>query len=126
MGFATVLSALAFFIAMVALWLASDIVKKVESQNEKFVRAHLATLREELHNMDEELHKTSRMTEKQETIEMGLEKRLAEQGQSIQNLGERIAELAAELDLLDRSVPSRYRVRVVKADQKSDDTLSLQ
>jgi len=57
MALATIIAVLAFAIALVALWLTSDIVKKVEGQNDKFVKAHIASLREEIRELEKTLGK---------------------------------------------------------------------
>ena len=126
MGFATILSLLGFFIALVALWLTSDIVKKVENQNEKFVRAHIAAIREEMREMDKTLHKAARTVKQQEDVQAGMDKRLNEHTTSIDNLSQRLAKLNEQVDLLDRSIPQRYRVRVRKEDEKPAPKPSIQ
>ncbi|MCK5167036.1 MAG: hypothetical protein KAQ66_06940, partial [Rhodospirillaceae bacterium] len=57
MGIAEILAVLAFFVAMIALWLVSDVLKKIESQNEKFVNSHIKSIRAELSDYDDRLRK---------------------------------------------------------------------
>ena len=120
MGFATVLAVLAFGIALVALWLTSDIVKKVEGQNEKFVRAHIASLREEIRDIEKALNKTTRKTSGQEETQALLEKRLNDHTKTMDKLRGHISALNTQLEDLDRSIPPRYRVRVAKTEAKDN------
>jgi len=120
MALATVLAVLAFAIALVALWLTSDIVKKVEGQNEKFVKAHISSLREEIRDLDKTLSKTTRATKGQTEVQTVLDKRLNDHTEEITELRQRLALLNEQMEDLDRSIPPRYRVRVVKSDDKSD------
>jgi len=120
MALATILAVLAFAIALVALWLTSDIVKKVEGQNEKFVRAHISSLREEIRELDKTLSKTTRLSKSQAEVQVIVDKHLAEHNKAIDDVRERIGVLNEHLDDLDRSIPARYRVRVVKPDAKGD------
>jgi len=126
MGFATILALLAFFIAMVALWLTSDVAKKVESQNEKFVRAHIAALRENLRDMDKDITKTSRLAKSFEEGQSALDQRLNDQTKLLLSLKGRLAQLSEQLEELDQSIPARYRVRPAKTEDKSDSKPSLQ
>lgn len=115
MGFVTVLALLAFCIAMVALWLTSDMIKKVESQNEKFVRAHIKTLRDEISDVEKNLVKlVKRMSSADESI-AATDKRLNEHTKDIDALRARLAALSEEMETLDHSIPQRYRARVVKS-----------
>jgi len=120
MAIATILAVLAFAIALVALWLTSDIVKKVEGQNEKFVRAHISSLREELRDLDKTLSKTTRLAKGQAEVEAVMDKRLNEHTKIFDEIRERLAQLNEQLEDLDRSIPPRYRVRVVKSDPKGE------
>lgn len=115
-----IIAFMAFFISMVALWLTSDIVKKIESQNEKFVKAHVSTLRDELRELDKSLTKAVRKSNSQDDSLSGLDKRLNEHTKAIEDTRLRIAQLTTNLENLDRSIPSRYRVRIVQADAKAD------
>lgn len=122
MGLATIIAILGFAIALVALWLVSDVLKKVEGQNEKFLRAHIATLREEMRATDSAVAKVSKAVKVlADSIEV-TDKRLNEHTTDIGGARERISKVAEDLDLLDRSIPQRYRARVVapgEADKKA-------
>ncbi|MCW8915140.1 MAG: hypothetical protein OQK24_04710 [Magnetovibrio sp.] len=119
MAFSTIIAVLAFFIAMVALWLSSEMVKKIENQNEKFVRAHISTIREELREMDKMVHKANRAVKSQESTQSSLDSRLNDHTKSIEGLKDQIARLSTHLEELDGSIPQRYRTRVAKANPKS-------
>ncbi len=118
MAFSTIVAVLAFFIAMVALWLASDMVKKIENQNEKFVRAHISTIREELREMDKVVHKTNRAVKSQDSVQSTMDSRLNDHTKALQDLKDHVARLSTHLEELDGSIPQRYRSRVAKADPK--------
>jgi len=126
MGLVTILALLAFGISLVALWLTSDVIKKVESQNEKFVRAHMGAVREELRDLEKLIDKTSRMVAKDHEGQAVLSKGLGEQTQALDELRQRIAMMDERVEDLDRSIPPRYRVRVVKPDPKDARKPSIQ
>lgn len=113
MGFSTIIAFLGFGIALVALWLVSDVIKKVESQNEKFMRAHIATLREEIRNTDRDVAKLAKAVAVLVEGATVTDKRISEHTKDIENARTRIAKVAEDLELLDRSIPQRYRTRVV-------------
>ena len=126
MGFATIIAVIAFFIAMIALWLVSDVIKKVEHQNEKFVKAHISVLREEMRDMDKRLHQVARAVKTDAEGQVGLDKRLNEHTKLLEALKNRIAEVSQALDDLDHSIPRRYRARVAAKDEKPKAKPSIQ
>ena len=126
MGFATVVAMLSFFIALVALWLTSDIVKKVESHNEKFVRGHISSIREELRAIDVLLHKTARTTKQHDESQSVLDKRLNDQATAMDGVSEHMARLSDHLEELDQSIPQRYRVRKIKETVEDEPKPSIQ
>jgi len=111
MGIATILAVLAFLISLLALWLTSDIVKKVEGQNEKFVRGHISTLREEMREMDKSLNKTAKLVKGQSDVQAGLDSRIGEREKTLEGLHAQLTEVRAQLGQLDRSIPARFRVK---------------
>jgi len=126
MGLVTILALLAFGISLVALWLTSDVIKKVESQNEKFVRAHMGAVREELRDLEKLIEKTSRMVAKDHEGQAVLGKDLSEQTKALDELRQRIAMMDERVEDLDQSIPPRYRVRVVKPNPKDARKPSIQ
>jgi len=112
MGFATVVSVLGFGIALVALWLVSDVIKKVETQNEKFVRAHIATLRGELRETESALAKAVKAIKAMDANTENTDKRINDHTKALEDTRARIAKVAEDLSHLDRSIPARYRARV--------------
>lgn len=113
MGFATIVAILAFAIALVALWLVSDVIKKVENQNEKFVRAHIASIREEIRSTDKDVAKVIKTVKALTDNNDVVDKRLNSFTGDFDNIRARISKVSEDLDLLDRSIPPRYRIRVV-------------
>ena len=126
MEFATIIAVLAFGIAMIALWLVSDVIKKVENQNEKFVKAHISVLREEMRDMDKQLHQVARAVKTGAEGQAGLDKRLNEHTKLLEALQGRTAEVSQALDDLDHSIPQRYRARVAAKDEKPKAKPSIQ
>lgn len=119
MGFATIVSILGIGIALVALWLVSDVIKKVENQNEKFIRAHIATLREEVRGTDSALAKAVKAIKVLDTSAEDTDKRINDHTKTLEDTRSRIAKVADDLSLLDRSIPARYRARI--AESKEED-----
>lgn len=126
MALTTIIALLGFFIALVALWLASDILKKVESQNEKFVRMHITSLREEVKAMDALVRQAARSTKAQGDTQKDMGKRLTDQAKALDGLQARFSVVGAHLEALDRSIPQRYRVSVEKDENKSAEKPSIQ
>lgn len=120
MSFATIVAVLGFGIALVALWLVSDVIKKVESQNEKFIRAHIAVIRDEIRTTDKEVTKLAQAVKSLMDNIGTIDKRLNGTSTDFDNVRARITKVAEDLDLLDRSLPQRLRVRVVPP--KEDET----
>lgn len=113
MGLSTIIAFLGFGIALVALWLVSDVLKKVENQNEKFMRAHIASLREEIRTTDREVGKLSKAVNVLTENTAIVDKRISDHTTDFENVRTRITKVAEDLELLDRSIPQRYRSRVV-------------
>lgn len=114
MSLAIVMSVIALLIAFVALWLVSDVLKKVEGQNEKFLRAHISSIREEIREVEKTIGKATKsvkaLTDGMQTVD----KRISDHTNDIEGVRTRIAKMAEDLDILDRSIPQRYRARIVQ------------
>ena len=111
MGPATIIAILGFCISMVALWLVSDVIKTVNNQNEKFLRTHIASIREELRNTDQALAKMAKEV-----------KALTDFTADINSVRSHVAKVAEDLGRLDRSIPQRYRTHAMppkEAEQKA-------
>lgn len=126
MEFATIIALLAFGVAMIALWLVSDVIKKVEGQNEKFVKAHISVLREDMRDMDKMVHKVSRAVKAGDEGVAGLDNRLNEHTELLDSLKTRTAEVSQALEELDQSIPQRYRARTAAKDEKPKAKPSIQ
>ena len=113
MGIPTIIAVLGMGIALVALWLVSDVIKKVETQNDKFLRAHLSTIREEMRETDRMVAKVEKVAKALIEGQAGMDKRISDHTTDIENTRARITKVAEDLDLLDRSIPPRFRARVV-------------
>jgi len=126
MEFATIIAVLAFCIAMTALWLVSDVIKKVEGQNEKFVKAHISVLREEMREMDKNVHKVAHAIATSTTQSADLDGRLNDHTKLLDGLKSRTAEVSQHLQDLDNSIPQRFRARVAAKDEKAKPKPSIQ
>ena len=114
MSLGLLIASMALFIAFVALWLVSDVLKKVESQNEKFLRAHIATLREEMREIDTAVVKVKKGMGALEKGLEGVDQRISDHTGHLDDLSTRVGAVTQKLDDLDQSIPNRYRTRVVK------------
>lgn len=113
MAFTTIVAILALGIAFVALWLVSDVLKKVEAQNDKFVRAHIAVLREEIRSTDKHVATVAKAVSGIVDSQGAVDKRLSDHTTELETVRSRIAKVSDDLDLLDRTIPQRGRLRVV-------------
>ncbi len=124
MAISTIVASLAFFIAMIALWMTSDVIKRVESQNEKFLHAHLKGLRTDMKKITMSvgdlksemipLHKSSQTTDQ----------RFSDHTKAIDHVNAQLARLIADIDTLDRSIPKRYRTTVTKQHDNGQESVS--
>lgn len=126
MEFAAIIAVLAFGVAMIALWLVSDVIKKVERQNEKFVKAHISVLREEMLEMNKHVHKVARDVAVTASQSAGLDGRLNDYTKLLDGYKSRFSELSQQLQELDKSIPPRFRARVETKDEKPKAKPSIQ
>ena len=103
-----IVAILAFLIAMVALWLVSDIIKKVEMKLGGFVQAHITPIREEIRSTNQAL---SRIVEDV--------KKLTKSVTTIDTMDSRIAKVTEDIDKLSRSIAQRHRDGVVQPEEAS-------
>ncbi len=106
MGIAEILAVLAFFVAMVALWLVSDVLKKIESQNEKFISTHIKSIRADLSDFDDRLRKFTKAMKLMEDKLKSNEDYALEQTTATQA---NLKKLEKKLSDLDQSIPQRFR-----------------
>ncbi len=109
MEIATVVAFLAFFIALVALWLTSDVLKKVESQNEKFLRAHLKGLQKNIKEISIKLHALQSDADRLGASAATADQRINDHTKAIDHARACLAKLNTDVEFLDRSIPQRYR-----------------
>ncbi|MCK5546943.1 MAG: hypothetical protein KAI27_06180 [Rhodospirillaceae bacterium] len=106
MGIAEILAVLAFFVAMIALWLVSDVLKKIESQNEKFISTHIKVIRTDLSDFDDRLRNFTKamklMEDKLKSNEKYSHEQVAAMTGNIKNLEKKLSDL-------DQSIPQRFR-----------------
>jgi len=126
MGIGILVAGLAFFIALIALWLTSDVLKKVETQNKRFVQSHLVVMRDELKAMDKKLREITRTAKTGKDMETGFDGRLNDHTKELDILKGHSLQLSQKLESLDTSIPARYRVRVAVKDDKPKDKPSIQ
>ena len=106
MGIAEILAVLAFCVAMVALWLVSDVLKKIESSNEKFIRSHIKSIRADLSNYDDRLRSFAKAAKSAEDKMTASE---AVTQQQVTAMVESFKSLEKKIDDLDQSIPQRFR-----------------
>ena len=96
---------LAFAVAMIAIWLVTDVIKSVDAKIEGFARTHIAPINEKILKTNQAVTKVAKDVE-------GLTKSV----NTINTMAGRIAKVAEDLNRLDRSIPQRYRVGAVKSE----------
>jgi len=117
MELAVLAAVLALFVSLGALWLVGNIQNKIDFQNDTFSQVHIKPLRAELKaveshikileqkvgGLDELFDKTENVTKNQEEIRHVLKSQLLEIHQKI--------------EVLDHSIPQRYRTAVKQKEQ---------
>jgi len=106
MGIAEILAVLAFFVAMVALWLVSDVLKKIEAQNEKFISAHIKSIRLDINELED---KALGMGRALKLVDEKATTAGTETLQQITAFRETVGNLEKKLLELDQSIPQRFR-----------------
>lgn len=110
LGLGELIGVIAVFIAMVALWLASDTLKKVDNQNQKFVEVYIKKLRAEVAEARNETDKMYRSVKALEDKAAALHVKHENDSARLQKLTESVQTLQAALSQLDESIPQRLRV----------------
>ena len=103
-----IVAILAFLVAMVALWLVSEVTAKMEIKLRGFVQTHIAPIHEEIHSTNQALSKVVKDVEK-----------LTKSVTTIDIMASRITKVAEDLDKLDRSISQRYRDGMVQPKEAS-------
>ena len=106
MGIAEILAVLAFFVAMVALWLVSDVLKKIEAQNEKFISAHIKNIRSDINELED---KALGMARALKLVDEKMATSDSDSQQQLTVFREKVGNLEKKLLDLDRSIPQRFR-----------------
>jgi len=104
MNISILIAILGFGIALVALWLVSDVNKKVERLLTTFLHTHINPIHDDIRNTNRALAKA--------IVDI---KTLNKNITAIDDMRGRIAMLADALDKLDRSIPKKIR-----ADEQTD------
>lgn len=125
MGLSTIVAFLSFFVAMIALWLASDVVKRVESQNEKFLHAHLKNFRKNMKEMSSALRVLETNLGRVENNTHTEDQRINEHTKAIDEVSAGLAKLRADTELFERSIPQRYRNRTIASKQHDNGNKSV-
>jgi len=105
-----VLAFLAFAVAMVAIWLVTDVIRRVEAKIEGFSRIHIAPIHEKILQTNQAIAKVSKDVE-------GLAKSVG----TVNMMTGRIAKVAEDLNKLDHSIPQRYRVGAVQPEEVGEE-----
>ena len=107
MGIAEILGLFAFGIALIALWMVSDVLKKVELRNEQIVKTHIQPLRREVNDIDDKLQKLAKVVAAGETRQKATDGAAAEQIIAFET---QLKTIASEIQALDQSIPKQYRI----------------
>ncbi|MBF0251065.1 MAG: hypothetical protein HQL35_10595 [Alphaproteobacteria bacterium] len=126
MSISIIISVLAFGVAMVTLWLASDISKKIEQQNERFLRTHIKTLREDVAAIQNAVRDTVRVVKERSENHAGVERLAKDNAAQMESVRAKLAELDTRLSELDASIPKRYRAARPQGSQPNPGAPSIQ
>ncbi|TCS61664.1 hypothetical protein [Varunaivibrio sulfuroxidans] len=110
LGLGELIGTIAVFIAMVALWLASDTLKKVDNQNQKFVELYIKKLRAEVAEARNETDKMSRAIKTLEDKAGALHVKHENDSARLKKLSDNVQTLQDAFSQLDESIPQRLRV----------------
>ena len=106
MGIFEILAFLSFGIALIALWMVSDVLRKVGAQNDLFTRSQIMPLRAEIGGLDEKLTKVRKaialLESHQKIIEVDL-------NSDKNTFDEKMKVIEDNFQALDKSIPQQYR-----------------
>ena len=102
-----VVSVFALVVALVAVWLATEAAKKVESQNEELVKVHISGVKKGLRESNKAIKDLGeRLTILEKEIQF-----LNKAGEAVPALKGEMEKLRSELSALDSSIPEQFRAR---------------
>jgi len=116
-GFSEILALLALAVALVALYLVADAIKKAEGENRRLLETQLGDIRRK---MEKTARAVLALEEKGRELEKsvaGLHPLMDERAQEIRALNEELDDLRVRLTALDRSIPPKFRTHIVSPPQ---------
>ena len=108
----TVLAAMSLLVAFVALWLASDARKSVDTLSHEILHTHITGVRNKIAKNDRKINQLAAQLDKLEKTFKTVEATRAQNENSLSAVNAEVQKLRDELDQLDQSIPPRYRLRV--------------
>ena len=109
MDFAVFISLVSVAIAMGALWVAGEALGKIEDQNQIFLQSHIQPLRTEVKKISKKLNTVQQRVGDVDGIEQELQKEFSGHTKMIEEIEQKLTEIRRDLDMIDHSVPDRYR-----------------
>lgn len=109
MGFAEIIGSLAMLVALAALWLVSDVMKKLDEQNRVFVETHIVKIRDTVADC---VRRTDSIIKEMQALEKkgeAMNQLKAETEKGMAALAKAIRDVSDQVSKLDRSIPQKYR-----------------
>ena len=106
-----VLAGMSLVVAFAALWLASDARKRTDAISHDFINTYIKAVRNKIADSERKVDELAAEISKLSTGLRTGETAHASSEQKIASLTAEIHKLNSELNELDQSIPSRYRVR---------------
>jgi len=126
MEFASFVSVLAILIALGALWLASDALRRLDAHSQSIVNAHVKPVRTEVDKISDKLHSLQKAVASIDKLEKNADERFSAYGETLEALKADVSLINKDLEALDQSIPGRYRTKVATPPAKAKDTPSIQ
>lgn len=106
MGIGVILGGFALIIAFVALWLASDTSRRLNSQGQAFIDAHVGRIRSDMSNISKDITQVKRhMSAVQEKV-VGMESRNDLDPAALER---ELAELRQRINSIEAIIPAKAR-----------------
>lgn len=108
----SIMAVMSLFVAFAALWLASDARRRTDDLTHEFLNTHIKGVRNKVADGDRKINELAAQFAKLAKALKIAEDARARNEKSLASINADIQKLRRELDQLDQSIPSRYRVRV--------------
>lgn len=108
-GIGTILGIIALFVSLAALWFVNDVVKRIERQSQQLLESHLKALKEGLESCETGIKAVEKKTAEANRHMSDLSQKGKEFQEGISENRAIMEKLRADLDALDKSIPTSYR-----------------